>query len=301
VEVRRGDVVLYRDMTAVYVPAQEESLSFGIADELISAVHVDIGDTVQAGDIVAELDRTHYQNELERVSRDEAWALLNLAQLEKRHALRMEEAGISGSQVDVSSYTNERSSLLTQLETHRIRKEYLQFEDERRVLRAGISGIVTAAVPFSEGMTSTANRNVVTIADQSQSVFMVRGLDIDHMVMGNYYDIFINWEPYVGKMVDAEELGISRVSTEERYLVLVGDEPENVSSRTFATMRLVLDESKDVLYVPSLALKKANARVFVYVLADNIRMIRDVEIGLEGNLITEIVSGLEEGEIVIQE
>jgi macrolide-specific efflux system membrane fusion protein len=63
----------------------------------------------------------------------------------------------------------------------------------------------------------------------------------------------------------------------------------------------VLEEAEDVLYVPFNTVKKANNRVFVYVLEDGVRMIRDIEIGLEGNMLTEIVSGLFEGEIVIQE
>jgi hypothetical protein len=41
--------------------------------------------------------------------------------------------------------------------------------------------------------------------------------------------------------------------------------------------------------------------VFVYVLHDGVRSIRDIEIGLEGNTTTQVTSGLAEGEEVIQE
>jgi macrolide-specific efflux system membrane fusion protein len=301
VEVRRGDVIRYVNITANYVPAQEESLAFEIGDEYIHAVYVDIGDNVQAGDIVAELDRTYFQNELERLAREESWTRLSLSQLETRHEMRLAEAMANDSQVDESAYIDERASLLTQLETHRIRREYLMFEDERRILRAGLNGMVMTALAFSEGMTSTANRNIITIADQSNSVFMVRGPDSVHLEMGKHYDMSINWEPYTGEIVDAESLGISRTREDEKYLMLVGDEPEILSARTFATVRLVLEEARDVLYVPFSVVKKANNRVFVYVINDGVRQIRDIEIGLEGNTTTQIISGLLEGEEVVQE
>jgi multidrug efflux pump subunit AcrA (membrane-fusion protein) len=301
VEVRRGTVRRFIDMTANYVPAQEEALSFAIGGEYISAVYVDIGDIVEAGDILAELDRTVYQDELERLARDEEWTRLNLAQLDDRYELRLEEALVTGVQADEAAYYDERSGLTMQLETIRLRKEYLEFEDERRVLRAGLSGMVMSAIAWSEGMQSVADRNIFTIADQSMSVFMVRGPDTVHMEMGAVYDITIQWEPYSAVVVDAEAMGIARAREGETYLMLVGEEPAVLSSRTFATVHLTLDAVEDVLFVPFTAVRKANARIFVYVLENGIRTIRDVEIGLEGNLVTEIVSGLQEGELIIQE
>jgi macrolide-specific efflux system membrane fusion protein len=63
----------------------------------------------------------------------------------------------------------------------------------------------------------------------------------------------------------------------------------------------VLDEAKDVLTLPSRVIEKANARVFVYVLENGIRVIKDIEIGLEGNTLTEITGGLNEGDAVIMD
>jgi hypothetical protein len=203
--------------------------------------------------------------------------------------------------VDEASFLDERAALQSQLEALRIRKEFLQVESERRVLRAGLSGTVTVATPFTEGMQSIANRHIITIADQSHSVFMVRGPDIHYLEQGELYDMSVNWEPYTAQMIDPDEFNISRASDEERYLLLVGDEPEAVSARTFATVHLTLDEVKDVLFVPTRAVKHANARTFVYVLADGVRTIRDVELGLHGNNTIEIISGLEEGEEIFQE
>jgi regulatory protein YycH of two-component signal transduction system YycFG len=130
---------------------------------------------------------------------------------------------------------------------------------------------------------------------------MVRGPDIVYLEPDKLYDMSVNWEPYTAQMVDPDALNISRASIEERYMMLVGDEPDDITARTFATVHLVLDEASDVLFVPSEAVKKANARTFVYVLTDGIRTIRDVQIGLEGNNGTEIVSGLYEGEQIFQE
>jgi macrolide-specific efflux system membrane fusion protein len=301
IEVRRGDVIRQIDIPANYVPAQEESLGFEIGDEYIHAIHVEIGDFVRQGDIIAELDRTYYLNELEKIERDEAWARLELSQLEEQHELRLAETRLNDEQVDETRYMDQKNAIQTRLETLRIRKEYLLFEDSRRVLISGLSGMVTAAPPFQEGMQSTAGRLVFTIADQTQSVFMVRGPDTERMTIGQRYDITINWEPYTAVVVDAGELGIFRTSDQETYLMLADDEPPIVGTRVFATVHLILAEARDVLYVPSTAVRKANNRIFVYVMEDGVRGIRDIEIGLEGNTLTEVVSGLTEGEVISQE
>lgn len=299
VAVARGDVQRYRDLNASYVAAREEALSFTVGDVYIKSIYVEVGDVVQKGDVVAELDREYYVKELANAEQDETWALLKLKQLDERHALDLKEAAVTGEAIDEAAYLDERESLQTQLETIRIRMEYLRFEDERRLLRAGMDGTVTYAMSFREGDTSTADQRVITVTDQSQSVFMVRGSEIEFLHIGEQHELIVNWESFTAEVVDPEILGIARVNSDEAYLMIVDEEQPSFTARTYATLHLILDESKDVLYVPYAAVKKANARSFVYVLVDGVRTIRDIEIGLDGNSLTEVTGGLTEGETVI--
>jgi hypothetical protein len=148
---------------------------------------------------------------------------------------------------------------------------------------------------------SRADRAVATIADQSNSVFMVRGQEIKNLVIGEHYPLTIDSIVYDAVVVDAEEVGIERAASDEMYLVVTDEEQPIVTARTYARVTIMLDEAVDVLYLPSRVISKANARVFVYMLEDGVRTIRDIEIGLEGNNRTEITSGLSEGEAVIMD
>ena len=300
IEVRRGDVVLFIDITAHYVPAQEETIGFSVGDEVVKTVYVDVGDIVEAGDILAELDRTYFQNELEKLARDEAWLRLNLAHLEERHNLRLAEARANDTLAEVSAYLDERDVLLNRLNALEIQKNYLLYQDSRRVLRAGISGMVVTALAFQEGLMSTADRGVFTIADQTQSIFMVRGSGANNLVMGEQYDININGELFAAEVVDPALHNIHRETDAEVYLVLVGGEPPDMTGRLSASIHMVLEERNDVLMIPFSAIRQANARIFVYILDDGVRVLRDIEIGLIGNHFTEIISGLSEGDEVIQ-
>jgi macrolide-specific efflux system membrane fusion protein len=301
VEVTRGDVPLYRELSASYVAAREETVSFDIGDEYITSVNVDAGDTVEEGDVIAELDRRYYLDELEKIARDETWVNMELAQLDERHALALEQTALTGELVDETAYLNERSDLLARLEEFSIRKEYLELENERRILRSSLNGMVTYIMAFREGDMSAADKAVATIADQSNSVFMVRGQETENMSAGSHYPLTVDGVIYDSMVVSAEELGVVRANTEELYLVITEEEQPVVTSRTYARVTLTLDEAGNVLRLPNKVVKKANARVFVYVLENGIRVIKDIEIGLEGNNLTEITGGLNEGDAVIQD
>jgi HlyD family secretion protein len=68
-----------------------------------------------------------------------------------------------------------------------------------------------------------------------------------------------------------------------------------------ATCEFVVDRKEDVLMVPSEAVKEQDGKYYVQVMEGGKPVRRDVEIGLEGNDTTEIVSGLQEGvEVVTQ-
>ena len=300
--VYRGDVILYRDINAVYVPAREEALSFGMNDVLIRNVFVEIGDYVNEGDAVAELDRDYFLRELERIERDETWTTLHLKQLEERYQFDLMQADATGVPFDSSAYLEQRESYLSQLENIRITREYLLYESERRVMRSPMDGVVTYTINFKEGDRTTADQRIVTVADQSQSVFEVRGLDAAYVFEGEFHEMTIRRERYVGEVVNPDEVGISRGGgggVEYKYIVVREGDQSGFTSRDYATITIILDSSENTLYVPHIAVKRANARIFSYVFADGIRSVRDIEIGLEGNSAVEVLGGLEAGELVI--
>ena len=95
-------------------------------------------------------------------------------------------------------------------------------------------------------------------------------------------------------------VGIERIEQFRDTVRIVVEEPiPDMRIGMSATAQLVLAERNDVLVLPSRAVQRYATRRYVHVLADGVRVERDVEVGLETPTEVEIVRGLEEGEEVV--
>ena len=289
--VMRGDVIRYVTPFANYVPAREERMHFEVNGLRVMNIYVTIGDEVKEGDVLATLYWPEISNRHQYATRREDWLELELSQL-----IRRRRAGT----VDNAHYRAERARLERELEILAMELDYLDTQNQHRYMLAPMDGTVTAVAPFIEGMLSNIRLSMVTIVDQSRSIFMVRPtFDPDIMAVGNYFTLYLNGEPYRVAVVNPAEYGIYREIRNEVYLVFTDDDPV-IPTRPIATVHVVLGKAQDVLNVPIRALHRASDRVFVFVLnPDGIRVLRDVEAGLRGNFTYEIISGLYEGEMVI--
>lgn len=81
--------------------------------------------------------------------------------------------------------------------------------------------------------------------------------------------------------------------------VALGDDVEGLLSGMFADVSFRTDTSADAIVIPSQAIQTSNNVPYVYVVDNNIARYQQVETGLSGNGVTEITSGLEEGQQVV--
>jgi multidrug efflux pump subunit AcrA (membrane-fusion protein) len=297
--VTRGDVTESRSLSVRYRPARQEVLNFKVGGQYIRAVYVEVGDYVYEGDIIAELDRVNITNQIQETLLDISRIGLNLEQLAARHNLNILEADVTGRPVDDGLYSAERDSLAAQLGQLQLRLAYLQEEDEKLVLRATMDGTVTYAMVFEVGDTSNERDRVAVISDQSNFVFEVVGLSSEFYDPDEIYEIFVDWEPYQAKLVDPNEMGIVYVDDGRTvWMALIGENIPVFGTNSYATFRYVMDEAIDVIRIPFNAHRTAGERHFVFVPVDGLRTIKDIEIGLRGIGFVEVISGLEEGDIV---
>ena len=296
--VTQGDVRLTTNLSVFYVPAREERLVFPIAGLRILSTYVSVGDSVQAGDIVASLDRPDIRQRLHAVHWEEAWARLHLSHARIRYATALRISEITGEPTDISLYTDEINVRIRQLEIIEMQRNYLERENEMHFLRSPIDGTVTTVLSFTEGTLSDTRQTVVTVTDQTLSVFMARGQAAELILPGDRLTIIIQQEPFLAEVVDPDAFGIVRADG-DRFLIIIDDIQPTAAALGHAFLPITLDEALDALYIPAAALHRAGERTFVYVLADGVRSLRDVEIGLVGNNTIQIISGLEEGELVI--
>jgi len=301
--VTRGDVRLYSNLSAFNVPTREERLSFAVDGFTVLGIFVDVGDVVQKGDIIAVLEFPAVQAQLQDALREEEWIRLGLNHVERRHALALRIAEATGKPVDNAHYLAERTYLQQQLRIVGRHIDYLLRANENRYLLAPIDGTITSVVTFYEGMTSNTLRTVAVIADQAQTVFVVRGIDGLQVSSGDRFTLTVNQEPFLAEVIDPVEFGIIRHDElgSDIYLTMIDDGILEPVGSIHGTIHVERETAQDVLFIPLTAINRSATRTFVYVITDGVRTVRDVEIGLWGNNALEITSGLEEGEIVVNE
>ena len=295
--VTRGNLARYRTLSVNIVPVQEEVLSFAVPDIYIHAIHVEVGDEVRAGDIVAELDREGFERSLYLARRNIDAARINISHLDEREPLSYLEAGILGNPIEADVLSDERDGLQTELHIYQIAANHLQAEDDLRVLRTHMNGTVTHTMAFRPGDLSNPDARVVTIADETQQLFSVIGSDSRYLVPGDIHTVYVNREPIQAIVVNPDVRG--EAEDDRAFLTAYGDEALYFPDRTFATMQLILEEIENVLIVPSSAIHVVDEREFVFVIENDLRVIRDVVTGMVGNHGIEIISGLTEEEIVV--
>ena len=303
--VTRGDVLRFSNTSAVMIPFAEEDLHFGAGSHIITGIFAQVGDFVNAGDIIATISRPYILERKESFSREEEWLHLHLRQLEERRQFTLETARLLNEPTDDSAYLTSRANLLNQLDINSQRLEQLQYEYNNQFLRSSINGIITQVLEYTPGLRVTDFQIVAEVMDPLNFIFRVRGDEIRYMISGDEHDMTVNGEPFRGVVIDPNEYGYEEiwagigVTAHDAFIRIISETQPIISVMNFATVHLVMEEARDVLHVPNLAVRHVGERSFVYVLEEDVRILRYVEIGIIGNAFTEITEGLDEGEIVI--
>ena len=304
-EVRRGDVLLSTNPSTQYIPVRQEAMHFTVAGRRIRGVFVSVGDEVRAGDILAELENPYLLDQLRDAQWDEEWVQLQLTQLNERHNFSLNQAEMTGVPIDDSHYLNERSRLQGELGLIRMRISHIETEIDEMRIRASFDGIVTWVMDFAGVMWSGIGQPVVTISDQGQYVFRLVGRDADTIEIGAHYELTIAGDVFPAVAIDPDAEDIVRpiqpgaVPSPEAFFRLTGDTMPAITGNTFASVFLLHDAAWDVIYLPTMLINNVGGRTFVQVVEDDIIVIRDIVLGKEGNNTTEIIYGLQEGDLVV--
>jgi len=304
-EVGRGDVLLSSNPGTQYVPVRQEAMHFTVAGRRIRGVFVSVGDEVMAGDVLAELESPYLLDRLRDAQWDEEWVQLQLNQINERHSFSLNQAQTTGVPIDDSHYLSERSRLQDELGLVRMRISHLENEIDEMQIRAPFDGVVTWVMDFAGVMWSGIGQAVVTVSDQGQYVFRLVGRDAEFIEIGAYYELTIAGDIFPAVAIDPDEENITRpvqpgaVASPDAFFRLTGDDMPAIAGNTFASVFLLHDAAWDVIYLPTMFIDVVGDRTFVQVLEDDIIVIRDIVLGMAGNNTTEIIYGLQEGDLVV--
>jgi len=300
--VTTDTLISYVRGTGKLMSMQEEDVFFTLDNKPIKAVYVNIGDEVQAGQLIAELDVSDLGRQLrtkQLQARSDELAMIEIL----RNATDKSAAELEQARIDFELK----------------RQELVELEEmiAQAKITAPFSGTVVA-VNKKVGEMSKAYESVATISDLTKltvAANITSKSDLEKVAPGMEVEVDINtagkhkgvvkalpnpnssqnpgggWYPYEPVKTD---------SIDNYLIVELEKMPENVSRGTPLSVAIVVEKKENVTVIPLSALRSISGRNYVQVVdeAGNKREV-DVEIGMQTSTLVEIVKGLTPGQKVV--
>lgn len=312
--VSRGDLQLIRKISAQYVPVQKEPLRFQMEGEFIDQVFVSVGDTVKAGDVLAQLGIDGVEERIADCQRQLKKLRVQITQLEENRALALKKQallfafdpqGLLQGQKQVNEQFDQTlEGLSDSLNVQSVQLAALEDQLARRQVRAPFDGVVSYLREFDDGSVSSLQDTVAVVSDNTMSLFSVsteywellpEGMKVDITVGDRVYETTVTAAETLGQPVTPRESGKKAMV----YMVLAAPDAE-LGNSDQGSFTLLLDERHDVLLIPEEAVGQAGEDSIVYFSTEEgVRDYKVVELGLHADGMYEVISGLTEGEAII--
>lgn len=285
-----------RDMarSVVVTGAVEPVRTIGVNSLLagtVLAVHVQEGDRVRTGQLLAELDAREVRAQLERARAVLASAQATFERNEQLHANRI---------ITDAEFEQSRSA-------YGVAKSDAELWSTRFAftrITAPSTGIVTAKL-IEAGSAVSTNQRCFDLADVSLLVVRVQisELDVVHVRPGSA--VSVAFDAYPGEVVEGRVRRVFPSADPQSRLVPVEvaleRAPAGVTVRPgyLARVTFALDRRAGVLAVPAPAVGVGEDGAFVYVVQLDSVVRRPVTVGLTAEGWIEISRGLDAGEVVV--
>ena len=297
----------------------------------ISKLHVEIGDTVKKGDIIAQIDprtqNNHLQNAQASLSNAQAQLLSRKAtlaqakqELARQKAMYAEGAtskeALEAAQANYQTATAGVTQAQAQIKQSQLDVDTAQLNLGYTRLSAPMDGTIIS-VAAKEGQTLNAGMNtpnVVTLAQLDKMTIKAEIAEADvSKVRPNMKASFTlmgdNQKTYdaVLRSIDPGPTSVSNNGSSSSsdaaiyyYGLLDVPNEEGVLRIDMTTnIKILVDEKDHILTVPSVAVRQKDGKSTVRVLVNGQPESRNVQTGMTDGVNTEIISGVKEGEEVI--
>ena len=314
--VSRGDIYTLTTYDAKVYPDVEE-VSFSIDGE-VKNVAVSLGQTVKKGDILISLDDTKISEQLEQTKKSFNEAKINnefnnvqreldiqimALNIEKMIENNASEIDIAKSQADMAKFelTGKQTVESNEINIKKMQERIDELEEElkKTTIVAPCDGNVVYLQRLRIKDKVIADNPVVVITDDSklhlQSDFIKKDIinsasRIYALINGKEFDI-----EYIPLEAD-EILKMNEGAKIESEYSFTPD--SSIAPGDYASICIAGDLKENVLTIPKGSLYNDSKGYFVYLMLDDNLVRADIEVGIVTDIQVEVISGLEEGDVV---
>lgn len=285
--VERGDIVSSVQGMARFQSVRRVDVQFASGGR-VKSINIKYGDSVKKGDVLIELNTGDLDYEIQVATLNYEKAQ-NIYNANKKY---------------LRTKTDKRNAQID-LELQKMYLDKLLKQKEDSVLRSPIDGNVVYVTTASEGSMIEAFAPLVRLEDPSVKMLQYEN-DTNRSQFQEHMKVQVTLKSdkttCEGEVV-SNPLDRTQFDTDDLANMLFIKVPDDFLKNTKlgeeAVVVLILNERNGVLKLPRNVVKTYMQRRYVQVLENGVKVEKDVQVGLETSTETEIVSGLNEGELVI--
>lgn len=254
--------------------------------ERVIGIRIKVGDYVSAGQLLVELDKSgassqYYQAEA---------AFVNAERDMKRMEALFADGAVSRQMLD---------GVQTQ---YKVSKANFEAAKSIVELTTPISGVVTA-VNANVGDLTQVGMPLVVVANinKMKIIFRVGEADVASLSSNQAIEVFSELKPSLiqsGRILQISKSAEVQSRSFEVKAIFNNTSDKWFKPGMFCRTKVNLNSQKGSLVIPNTAIIYEAERKAVYVIKNNIAAYRIIETGITDGLITEVLNGLNEGEVI---
>jgi HlyD family secretion protein len=221
------------------------------------------------------------------------------AQLRAAQSLQSAQTSLNNQPANVQSAQNSLNNAETALAT-------AQSNLDNAVIKATVAGVVTtiSALP-GENVSSTSTTGFIVIANTGSMALhgTIGEADVVKLKLGQVATVTVDaigTAKMTGKVTSLDPVATIAQGVPVYGVDVTIDLPsQSVKPGMSGTANVIIASSPNALTVPNLAVKTASGRRYLTVMKDGQQVDTDVTFGLSNDTVTEVVTGVQEGDVVV--
>jgi macrolide-specific efflux system membrane fusion protein len=280
---KKSDISKSIKCGGMFSSSSSQSLSFKQRSGVISQIYIKNGDTIKKGDVIAELASNESMQDLKKQE----------FQISKAEATYNDLVNANTSEVEIK-----RASI--DLKIAKLGYESIQLELNKNKIISPISGKVVKMVKTTPGEMVKANESVAIVADSSSINVECEFENAKDAKVGMKAKITYSTSEVEGKVVEVvSSIGKDEIFHTIPYIIInIAGLPKGASLYDKVDVNFETINRKNVIVIPKGFVRTSGDKSVVTILKNNKRTEISVNIGIQNEIMAEVISGINEGDKV---